>query len=145
MHFIRNIRWVLSLLIVMVMSIGAYWITTEHAYAKGKHGHGKTNQTTVSQPLSASEEQQARTLYSKTCVACHGQRLEGVVGPSLVGVGSRYPLTKIEQIAQGGKGKNKPVSMPAGLATPEEARLLARWLAAGPKLPADAPASIKPK
>jgi len=74
-----------------------------------------------------------------TCAACHGQRLEGGVGPSLVGIGSRIPPTKIERIAQRGKGKNKPVSMPPGLATPEEARLLARWLAAGPKLAVDAP------
>lgn len=135
MHFIRNTRWPLLLLVVAV-SIGIGWVTVEYAYAKGKHGHGKTN---VSQPLSVAEEQRAVALYSRTCAACHGQRLEGVVGPSLVDVGSRYSLAKIERIAQRGKGKNKPVSMPAGLATPDEARLLARWLAAGPKLAVAAP------
>ena len=140
MHSVRIFRWAL-LLMVLTLAIGAYWITIHSAHAKGKHGGGRAIATA---PLSSAETQQAHALYAKTCAACHGQQLEGVVGPSLVGVGSRYPLAKIEQIAQRGKGKNKPVSMPAGLASADEARLLARWLAAGPKIAADAPASTKP-
>ena len=135
MHFIKNIRWTLFFLIVAV-SIGAYSILVAYPPSKGKQGRAKA---VASEPISAAEELNAVALYSMTCAACHGQRLEGGVGPSLVGIGSRIPPTKIERIAQRGKGKNKPVSMPPGLATPEEARVLARWLAAGPKLAVDAP------
>src|SRR3972149_464611 len=141
MHSVRIFRWAL-LLIVLTLAVGAYWITIHPAHAKGKHGGGRA---VAPVPLSSAETQQARALYAKTCAACHGQQMEGVIGPSLVGVGSRYPLAKIEQIAQSGKGKKKPVSMPAGLASADEARLLARWLAAGPKIAADGPSSTKPK
>lgn len=118
-------------LLVVALSLGASYIIVEYAYAKGRHGDERA---AVSEPLSATEEQKAVALYAKTCAACHGQHLEGVIGPSLVGVGSRHSLAKIERIALRGKGRKKPVPMPAGLATPDEARLLARWLVAGPKL-----------
>src|SRR3990167_3471446 len=137
MNSVRIFRWAL-LLMVLTLAIGAYWITINPANEKGRRGGGRA---IAPAPLSSAETQQAHALYAKTCAACHGQQLEGVVGPSLVGVGSRYSLAKIERIAQRGKGKNKPVSMPAGLATPDQARLLARWLAAGPNVTAQAPVS----
>ena len=121
-------------LLVLPLSLGASYIVVEYAYAKGKHGDKRA---AVSDPLSATEEQKAVAIYAKTCAACHGQHMEGVIGPSLVGVGSRHSLAKIEQIALRGKGRKKPVPMPAGLSTPDEARLLARWLVAGPKLTAE--------
>jgi mono/diheme cytochrome c family protein len=107
------------------------------AYAKDRRGGAKSTQ---SAPLSEAEIEQARTIYARTCAGCHGPRLEGAVGPSLVSVRSRYPLAKIDRIAQRGKGKNKPISMPAGLVSPGAASLLARWLAAGPKVAVDSPA-----
>lgn len=125
---------------IMVVAIGIYLIVAGDANGKDRH---RRDETFVSEPLSAADEQKAIALYSKTCAACHGQRLEGGVGPPLAGVGWRYSPRKIEKIAQRGKGRKKAVSMPAGLVSPDEARLLARWLATGPKPPVDAPASGK--
>src|SRR3990172_1634112 len=137
---IMRCSWVFMIVAVV---IGISAIAIQHSNGNGQHRHKRTNAAQVNSvaPLSAADEQKAVALYSRTCAACHGQRLEGVVGPSLVGVGSRYSLAKIERIAQRGKGKNKPVSMPAGLATPDQARLLARWLTAGPNVTAQAPVS----
>lgn len=102
---------------------------------KGQHngeGRGRNrdmpaNETSAA--LSAADTQKASALYAATCAACHGPQRQGGIGPSLVDVGARYSQAKIEQIAQFGKGRKKPVPMPAGLATAEEAQLLARWLA----------------
>jgi len=132
-HFPGKIKSVLlPAAIVLVVSI--FWIMAESSHAKGKQG----GRAAASESLSRMEMQQAGAIYAKTCAGCHGARLEGVIGPSLVNAGSRYTPARIEEIAQRGKGSKKPVSMPAGLATAEEARLLARWLAVNPQFAVDA-------
>lgn len=124
---IRSVQRVTTLATLAVVVVVAPFL-----YAAGRRGAASA----APQPLSSAETWQAAELFSKVCAGCHGQRAEGMVGPSLVSVGSRYSVAKIQRIAQQGKGKKKPVSMPAGLASPDEARLLARWLAAGPFFPA---------
>ncbi|WP_067732681.1 c-type cytochrome [Novosphingobium naphthalenivorans] len=130
-------RW-FPLLLILTVAIGG-WFMFDPVYSKGRHsqgeGHGNRHRqdaAITASPLSDTEAKQASVLFAKTCAACHGEKLEGGVGPSLVGVGSRYSLDKIERIAQYGKGRQKPVSMPSGLATADEATLLARWLATNP-------------
>lgn len=71
-------------------------------------------------------------LYQERCAGCHGVQREGGSAPSLQGVARRYSLRKIERIAVRGKGRRKATPMPAGSANPEEARAIARWLAAQP-------------
>lgn len=137
MHPANKARWIL-LPAALALAVGTTY--SGHVHAKDKHG--RVTVTSIS--LSSAEAQRASTLFAQTCAACHGARLEGGVGPSLVGVGSRYALAKIERIAQHGKGKKKSVPMPAGLATPEEASLLARWLISGPIFGTDSPQSSKP-
>jgi mono/diheme cytochrome c family protein len=93
-----------------------------------------------STPLSPEEINRASALYAQKCAACHGrQKQGGPVGPSLLGVGSRYSLAKIERIAQRGKGRKKAQPMPSGLVTAAEASLLARWLATSQSGPAQTP------
>lgn len=130
-------RW-LPLLLILAVAIGG-WFMFDPVYSKERHsqgeGHGKRHRqdaAITASPLSDTEAKQASALFAKTCAGCHGEKLEGGVGPSLLGVGSRYSLDKIERIAQYGKGRQKPVSMPSGLATADEATLLARWLATNP-------------
>ena len=113
------------LMAVLAFSAGAAWTAAGSVHARGKH---RGDEGSASRPLSAAEAQQARALYARKCASCHGSRLEGGVGPSLAGVGSRYSAAKIARIAQNGKGKKNVISMPAGLATANEAHLLARWL-----------------
>lgn len=140
-------RWISPLFIILALA--GSWFVFNAADGKGRHGHGHggrhREETPVATPaLSEAEAKQARALYAKTCSGCHGAKLEGAVGPALVGVASRYSLEKIARIAQYGKGRKKSVSMPSGLATSDEAALLARWLDTNPTItgaPATEPAS----
>jgi mono/diheme cytochrome c family protein len=97
--------------------------------ARGKHHHDEEQDWT---PLTSAETQHAQTLFGKTCAGCHGADRAGKIGPSLLGVGSRYSAAKIERIILQGKAKRKAVAMPAGLVSAEEAKLLARWLIVAP-------------
>jgi cytochrome c551 len=123
------------LLVALTLAMIAYCNPTHRARADDEGG-GATAVTPVR--MSSAESQRAYALYTKICAGCHGEQLQGVVGPALMEIRLRYSLAEIEQIAQQGKGRNRPISMPAGLTSPDEARLLARWLAAGPQLARDA-------
>lgn len=84
--------------------------------------------------LTESQSRHAMRLISKNCTPCHGDSLEGNVGPSLQQVGQRYTADRIDQIIRYGKGKKKDISMPAGLVSDEDAELLAIWLSIGKPL-----------
>ena len=69
-------------------------------------------------------EMNPEDLYaSKGCTGCHGGNLEGGVGPALTGVGERLSVEEIQNVVVNGRGQ-----MPAGLASTEEAEVLANWL-----------------
>ncbi|RAK19951.1 cytochrome c551 [Anoxybacillus vitaminiphilus] len=67
----------------------------------------------------------AEDIYKQSCASCHGQNLEGQVGPSLEKVGSKYSKDEIKQIIEKGRG-----SMPGGLIQGEDVDKVAEWLAA---------------
>lgn len=67
---------------------------------------------------------QAEEITSTSCVTCHGDNLKGGAGPALNKIGSKYAQSDIENIIKNGKG-----AMPAGVITPEEAKIVAEWLA----------------
>src|SRR5512132_2417244 len=46
---------------------------------------GQARQVTAGGSYSAAQANRGKTLYSDQCVACHGEMLEGVVGPPLTG------------------------------------------------------------
>ncbi len=63
-------------------------------------------------------------LYKKSCIACHGNNLEGGVGPKLQKIGSKLSVDQIKnQIINGGGG------MPAGILKGDDAQKVAVWLA----------------
>lgn len=64
----------------------------------------------------------ART-YQNKCLSCHGQNLEGGVGPKLSDVGTRLSKEDIEKTIANGKGQ-----MPGGLVKGDEAKQVAAWL-----------------
>ena len=90
---------------------------------------GKTGQegaANSSAMTGASEQVQA--VYKQRCLSCHGNTLEGKIGPktNLQKVGGRLSKEQIvKQINSGGNG------MPgfAGQIKPEEVEALASWLA----------------
>ncbi|NNU90216.1 cytochrome c551 [Anoxybacillus sp. CHMUD] len=67
----------------------------------------------------------AESLYKKSCASCHGQNLEGGVGPALDKVGGKYSQDEIKNIITNGRG-----GMPGGLLRGEDADKVAEWLAA---------------
>lgn len=63
--------------------------------------------------------------YLNNCASCHGQSLEGNIGPSLEKIGSKMGKDEISQIIENGKG-----SMPSQSQVSAEAReQLSNWLA----------------
>ncbi|WP_153125221.1 cytochrome c551 [Peribacillus tepidiphilus] len=84
--------------------------------AKDKPAEGGTTTT--------ADAGDAAKLYENKCSSCHGQNLEGGVGPSLEKVGGKLDQAGIEKIITEGKG-----AMPAGLLQGEEASKVASWLA----------------
>jgi len=64
--------------------------------------------------------------YLNNCASCHGQNLEGALGPSLQKIGSKLNKEQIATIIEKGKG-----SMPSQPQVTAQAReKLAEWLAA---------------
>jgi len=66
---------------------------------------------------------QAEELYQQNCASCHGQNLEGVAGPKLQNIGSKYSKDEIQNIILNGQG-----AMPKGLLQGDEAAAVAQWL-----------------
>ncbi|MCF6093442.1 cytochrome c [Microaerobacter geothermalis] len=66
----------------------------------------------------------AETSYKQTCASCHGANMEGVVGPSLNNIGSKYSKDQIKNIIVNGQN-----AMPGGLVSEDVAENLAAWLA----------------
>lgn len=66
----------------------------------------------------------AQKIYSQKCSSCHGDNLEGKVGPKIADVGSRYSKDQILDILKNGKSGG----MPAGLISGSDADKVATWL-----------------
>ncbi|WP_027416095.1 c-type cytochrome [Aneurinibacillus terranovensis] len=65
----------------------------------------------------------AQKMYQAHCIVCHGQNLEGGVGPALAKIGSQLSRDQIRnRIINGGGG------MPAHLVSDADAKVLADWL-----------------
>lgn len=67
----------------------------------------------------------ASKLFSQHCASCHGDNLEGKVGPKLSNIGSKYSKDQILDILKNGKSGG----MPAGLISGDDADKVATWLA----------------
>jgi mono/diheme cytochrome c family protein len=67
----------------------------------------------------------AAALFKANCASCHGQNLEGMVGPNLTKVGSKYSADDIAKIIKEGKGGMPPGMLKKG----EEIKAVAQWLA----------------
>jgi cytochrome c551 len=79
--------------------------------------------TTTDNTASAGD---ASKIFSQHCASCHGDNLQGQVGPNLQKVGSKYSKDQILGILKNGKQGG----MPAGLVSGSDADAIATWLAA---------------
>lgn len=68
----------------------------------------------------------AQTVFKANCVSCHGANLEGLVGPSLQKVGSKYSKEQLTALITNGRG-----AMPSfkGKLSDDEISALSTWLA----------------
>lgn len=72
------------------------------------------------------QDEQGYEIYQKNaCIKCHGDQLQGVNGPSLLGIGNRRSAEEITKYIDEGKG-----AMPAGMFQGSEAekKVLVDWL-----------------
>ncbi|HHW36035.1 MAG TPA: cytochrome c [Bacillales bacterium] len=72
----------------------------------------------------AADNAAAEGLFAQSCASCHGQNLEGGVGPDLTQVGGRLDAAGIENIIVNGQ-----LAMPAGLLQGDDAKAVSDWLA----------------
>lgn len=63
-------------------------------------------------------------IYTQKCSNCHGQNLQGGVGPDLTTVGSKLSQEDIETVINEGQG-----AMPPRLIEGEDVTAVAEWLA----------------
>ncbi|CAM3927084.1 cytochrome c550 [Mesobacillus thioparans] len=109
---------IIPFVLIMVMGIGLMFLLSFKGLGDSKdlakEGEGgKTEETAEVNP----EE-----FYQQTCAGCHGNQYEGVSGPSLKGVGSKYSQDEIKDILTNGKG-----NMPPGMAAGKEDQM-AEWI-----------------
>jgi quinoprotein glucose dehydrogenase len=56
-------------------------------------------------PLSADQVTQAKTIYATSCQSCHGADRAGIVGPSLLDLGTRVNFESFKTVVAVGKGQ----------------------------------------
>jgi cytochrome c550 len=105
---------VLGIVLVFVLSFKGLGDMREIAKDNGKSSSQKTETVAATTPDG---------IYKSTCITCHGDQYQGVVGPTLKGVGKKYSKDELVNIVTKGKG-----NMPAGLVKPEQASAMADWL-----------------
>ena len=66
------------------------------------------------------------TIFENTCSGCHGQNLQGSVGPSLLGIGNVASASQLQSFITQGKGLMPPNG---GLTDPNQVQQVAAWLA----------------
>jgi cytochrome c550 len=104
-----------GIVLVIILSFKGLGDMKEVAKDKGKTAGQKTETVAASKP---------EDIYKSTCIGCHGDQYQGVVGPTLKGVGKKYSKEQLINIVTKGKG-----GMPAGLVKPEQAAAMADWVA----------------
>jgi cytochrome c551 len=71
----------------------------------------------------SSSDNTGDAIYTKTCAACHGDKLQGMTGPTLVNIKSKYSEADIEKIISQGTQH-----MPANLVADEQSKIVTKWL-----------------
>ncbi|MFX3623801.1 MAG: cytochrome c550 [Ectobacillus sp.] len=106
--------------LIAVLGIGLMFLLSFQGLNKGKElAEAKKNGGKTTQAAAKPED-----IVKQSCVSCHGEQLQGGVGPSLQKVGSKLSKDDIQNIIVNGKG-----NMPAGLVPADQAAKVADWLA----------------
>ncbi len=86
-------------------------------------GTEKNEETSSPQASIAKDGSEAAKIYEQKCSSCHGDTLEGRIGPELVSVSEKLSVQQIETIINDGAP-----AMPGDLVAEDDAKRLADWL-----------------
>ncbi|HWI49176.1 MAG TPA: cytochrome c [Rummeliibacillus sp.] len=81
------------------------------------------NNTTTQEKTTETTKVDAEAVAKQKCISCHGNNLEGSVGPDLRKIGATLSEDQIKDVLKNGKG-----NMPAGLVSGAELDAVAKWL-----------------
>jgi len=113
---------VIPYVLIMVFGIGLILLLSFKGLGDMKEVAKDKGEGTEKTEVTASKPED---IYKQTCIGCHGDQYQGVVGPTLKGVGSKYSKEELMTFVTKGKG----TGMPAGLVKEEQAAAMADWLA----------------
>lgn len=113
---------VIPFVIIMVFGIVLMFGLSFKGLSDSKEA-AKDKGTTKTETTAAASNPEG--IYKSTCIGCHGDQYQGVVGPSLKGVGSKLSKDQIKEIITTGKN-NK--SMPPNLVSADKADAMAEWV-----------------
>ncbi|HHW36907.1 MAG TPA: cytochrome c [Bacillales bacterium] len=109
----------IAILGIVLMVVVSYWgLNNADKMLAAQEGKGQATE----QAAPAADDPEG--LVKASCVSCHGQNLEGGVGPELATVGSRLSAEQIANVINNGQN-----TMPAGMVDPAKAEVIAAWLA----------------
>ncbi|MCM2531610.1 cytochrome c [Neobacillus pocheonensis] len=115
---------VIPFVIIMVFGIGLMFFLSFKGFGDSKQlakdSGTSADQTTQTQTVASAKPED---IYKSTCIGCHGDQYQGVVGPSLHGVGKKFTKAQIMGFITKGKG-----NMPPGLVPQEQAAAMADWV-----------------
>ncbi len=93
--------------------------TTENNKTDNTADNNKTDESTSN----STAKVDAEAVTQQKCISCHGNELQGAVGPDLRKIGSQLSEDQIKDVLKNGKG-----NMPAGLVEGDELDAVAKWL-----------------
>lgn len=116
----------LSLLLVLSLSACGKSSDNNNNQGAANNNTGNTG-TTTGQTGGNAAAGNGEATFKANCVSCHGNNLEGAVGPNLQKVGAKYSADEIAGIVSNGRG-----GMPAfkGQLSDADIQGVAQWLAA---------------
>ncbi|MDP4552030.1 c-type cytochrome [Guptibacillus hwajinpoensis] len=122
-------KWMSMVLgMVLILGLAACGGGNENGGNESSMNDGSTNNSSDKTSESSGEydAEAARATYEANCLSCHGENLQGKVGPGLTAVGSSYSKDEILNIIQNGKGQ-----MPGNIlrGDTEKEENVAKWLA----------------
>lgn len=105
--------------LIAVLGIACMFIFSFEGLYKSKElAEGEKNGGKQAQAATPEE------IVKQSCTSCHGEQLQGAVGPNLQKIGGKLSKDEIQEIIVNGKG-----NMPGGMVPAEQASEVAEWLA----------------
>lgn len=116
-------KWIMAVLFFGACAFGLIMLMVGSISDKPEHEQEAKG---PSMPAVTLDQAAAEAIYKQSCVACHGNQLEGKMGPNLQKVGTKLTDEQLYKLILNGKG----AAMPAFKSSLKEEEIanLALWL-----------------